>query len=103
MIKCNVVTIKNEIKSINISGHAMYAEPGSDIVCSAVSMLSYAIANKIISIDEQFDLLITDSQFEFINNLSNSTIDVLLETLYEGLLMVEDQYSKYINIEEVKL
>ncbi len=100
MIKC-LVSKDDKVKSIVISGHANYSEYGTDIVCSAVSMLSYAIANKLMQLGYKQAVTITDNKFEFINNVENSDVDLLLDTLVEGIYMVADQYAKYIKIKEV--
>ncbi len=100
MIKCTVE--KDErVKSVVITGHANYGAYGEDIVCSAVSMLSYAIANKLIQLGFKQTVKITDNKFEFKNNVDAMEADLLLDTLVEGLYMVVDQYSKHIKIREV--
>ncbi len=100
MIKC-IVNKDDKVNSVVISGHANYSEYGTDIVCSAVSMLSYAIANKIMLLGYKNVVNITDNKFEFINNVENSDVNLLLDTLVDGLYMVSDQYAKYIKIKEV--
>lgn len=100
MIKC-IVNKDDKVKSVVISGHANYSEYGTDIVCSAVSMLSYAIANKLIQLGYKKVVNITDNKFEFINNVENTDVNLLLDTLVDGLYMVSDQYAKYIKIKEV--
>ncbi len=100
MIKC-IVDKDDKVKSVTISGHANYSEYGTDIVCSAVSMLSYAIANKIYQLGYKQVVNITDNKFEFNNNVENSDVNILLDTLVDGLYMVSDQYAKYIKIKEV--
>lgn len=46
---------------LHVSGHAMYAQAGSDIVCAAVSMLTI---NTVNSIDQFTDDHVTVSQDE---------------------------------------
>lgn len=101
MIKCQIRRQENQIKNICITGHAGYAEHGSDIVCSAVSMLSFAIANQLLIINKDFDVKITDNKFEFNIEDQKHDTQLLIDTLYNGLKMVEDQYKKYIKIKEV--
>lgn len=101
MIKCYVTLENDDIMKLEISGHAGYADSGNDIVCSAVSMLSYAIANKILNLDFETAVEVLDNKFVFKNDVASHDLNLLLETLYEGLLMVEDQYGDYISIKEV--
>jgi uncharacterized protein YsxB (DUF464 family) len=39
--------LKGDTLTITIKGHAEYAEKGSDIVCSAVSILAYTLAEHL--------------------------------------------------------
>jgi len=100
MIICEIKKDSN-IKSLVIKGHAEFDDIGQDIVCAGVSTLVYTIANKILNIDESFNVKIDDNCFNFQNQLNNKEIDLLLETLYEGLLMIQEQYSKNVKIKEV--
>ncbi len=100
MIKCTIKKRKN-IEEVTITGHADYADYGQDIVCSAVSMLSFAIGNKIMLLGYESSVIITDNKFEFINPGTSSDVNLLFETLTEGLEMVENEYSNHIKIREV--
>ncbi len=101
MIKCKYKKNNDVITYISISGHADYSEFGSDIVCAGVSMLSYTIGNALLNQSDQYDLTVLDNEFIFNDNLKTNESSLLLNTLFDGLLMVEDQYSDYIKIEEV--
>ncbi len=100
MIKCTIK--KNEkIEEVTITGHANFADHGQDIVCAAVSMLSFAIGNKIMLLGYESSVQITNNKFHFVNPLTNTGVDLLFETLTEGLEMVENEYSNHIKIREV--
>lgn len=101
MINCNVIRVDEKISSIKINGHAEFAEFGSDIVCAGVSMLVFTIGNKITMLSPAFDLSVSDNEFTFINNDNNHDVNLLLDTLYLGLKMIEEQYDEYISIKEV--
>lgn len=101
MIKCNYKVENQNIIHIHISGHANYSEYGSDIVCSAVSMICYTIGNALMNLSDDFALSIEDNVFVFNDNLNTSESKLLLKTLFEGMLMVENQYNDFIKIEEV--
>ena len=93
---------KNEkIEMLRITGHANYASHGEDIVCAGISTLAYSIGNKILNLDEKFNLVVDENEFLFKNNKDTDNINLLLETLYEGLLMIEHQYPKNITFKEV--
>ena len=50
MINITVIKKKQNIKSIQATGHSGYAEQGEDIVCSAVSVLMETLANGLTEI-----------------------------------------------------
>ncbi len=100
MIKCKIRT-GAEVEYISISGHANFAEYGSDIVCSAVSMLAYAIANQLHELKQENVVAIKKNEFIFEHNANDNQVNLLLTTLANGLRMVENEYGEYINIKEV--
>jgi uncharacterized protein YsxB (DUF464 family) len=86
---------------MKVSGHANYSEHGLDIVCSAVSMLCFCIANTCHDYADNIKCNITDDYFEFSLLISCTESNVLFKTLYEGMLMLRDEYPKYVQIKEV--
>jgi uncharacterized protein YsxB (DUF464 family) len=91
----------NNVSFLRITGHADFAEHGSDIVCAGISTLAYSIGNKILNMDENFNLEVNENEFKFNNDMTNLEINLLLDTLYEGLLMIEHQYPENITFKEV--
>lgn len=91
------------------SGHAGYADPGKDIVCSAVSCLMITIANSIeenvkdkvnISVNEKTTCITIEMPTILDNKASNELI-VLSKTLYLGITQVKEEYEhKYISVKE---
>lgn len=53
MIKVKVAKDSDMIKSVSILGHAMYADFGKDIVCSAASSIATTTINGILSFDKE--------------------------------------------------
>lgn len=101
MIKVKVKRENNNITYINVTGHAKYADYGSDIVCSAVSCLCFTIANQLLSIDETLDITAVNNDFSFTNMNDTHDVQLLLNTLVNGLVQVENEYSKNIKVMEV--
>ncbi len=100
MIRVKYYYNENKIRGFCISGHADFAEPGYDIICSAVSVLSVNAVNSI----EQF----TDDRFKFNTNdgllelhmesVSDST-QLLLDSLSLGIKGIADMYgNEYVNV-----
>lgn len=52
MITVNFIE-DNDVLCLTLTGHAGYAEPGQDIVCSAASILSYTLAQSIATMADQ--------------------------------------------------
>ena len=50
MIKVRFLIGNKQIKGFEISGHAMFAESGKDVVCAAVSSAAYMAANTITEV-----------------------------------------------------
>ena len=98
---------ENLITGIKMSGHAMYARHGKDVVCAAVSVL---VMNTINSIEnftsDRFSLDQNEKkgfiEFHVISPLSNNC-NLLLNSLVLGLYGIEDEYTnKYIRLTQVK-
>ena len=87
-----------EYKRVTCTGHAGYADAGSDIVCAAISML---VINTINSLDE-----LTDARMEVESNEDKGLIEcrfveeldadavLLLDSMVLGLKNVVSQYGK---------
>ncbi len=101
MINCQIRLNNVGITQIKISGHANYCEYGSDIVCSAVSILSFTIGNALLKLDKTFDLIIDKNEIIYNDLFPTKESQLLLDTLYDGLKMLLDDYKEYINIKEV--
>ncbi len=50
MIKVRFSVGNRQLKGFEISGHAMFAESGRDVVCAAVSSAAYMAANTITDV-----------------------------------------------------
>ena len=80
MISVTVYKDKNNhYTGFRCDGHAEYAEPGEDIVCSAVSVLTLNTCNAIEALTEDAALLI--------------------DALVIGMQSLSEQYSEFIHFE----
>ena len=99
---------KNIVKYV-IEGHTNYAENGSDIVCSAVSVTATHTLNGLTDVvkipvgyevrDAYFECIVPDNISEEERKLS----DVLLETMYLTFKDLEEQYKEYITIIDMEV
>ena len=107
MIKVDIFRKNNEIYKFNVTGHADYAEVGSDIVCSAVSVLVINTINAIETFtDEAVKAEADGVNGGFINycltdiekGKKSHDAQLLLETMVLGLKSIENEYCRYIKI-----
>ena len=95
MIK--VVKSNNTFK---ISGHANYAEYGKDIVCASVSSIVITVVNCVMNIDEDSITYQDDGKVITITRIKdNDIVDILLNTMFEMLKDLSNQYKENIIIE----
>lgn len=105
----NVDIIKNKenyIYSFCVSGHAEYAEEGSDIICSAVSVIVINTINSIEKFTEDDIEYITDEGYIFVtlpqvkeNNIVSREADVLIKAMVFALDSMENDYgNEFIKI-----
>ncbi|AWZ48826.1 ribosomal-processing cysteine protease Prp [Hathewaya limosa] len=97
----------DNIVFFKISGHAGYADPGFDIICSSVSSISYTIANGIteilyiepeIKVDENQGLMSLDLSHNSLEEIEKS--QVLMKTMLLGIKSLEQLYGDYIKVIE---
>lgn len=101
MLRVKIVKQNNQVKKINLLGHAGYDVYGKDIVCSSISSIMITTVNAI----EKFGKgLITYCQgkdnFEIIINKNEKIVDNLIENMLDMLKQLEEDYPKNIKIEE---
>ena len=101
MINIKIDKTNDNIDKISISGHSGYKESGSDIFCASVSSICITTVNAIIRIDsgaieydEQDGYLTVDIKKH------TTVIDILIQNMIELLYQLEEDYKKYIKIDE---
>ena len=86
---------------LEVSGHAGQAEPGKDIVCSAVSILTYTFAHIIKDTDtpSNIDMNNGDALIEAECQDMRSFVKALnaLRVVTKGYRLLEGQYPEYVN------
>ncbi|MGL4738669.1 MAG: ribosomal-processing cysteine protease Prp [Cellulosilyticaceae bacterium] len=96
---------------MNVAGHAGYAEAGSDIVCSAVSILVFNTINSIEAYTEEKisinglnrqDGVIDCSFPKRKQGHEYKDCTLLLNSMILGLETIEQMYGEYIKINHIK-
>jgi len=91
-----------EIRGVEITGHAGYAEYGQDIICSAVSVLALNMANSVEAFtDDRFEGKVSEDGGEFSFSFPDSISPeskLLMNSMVLGLKNIREEYgAKYIN------
>jgi uncharacterized protein YsxB (DUF464 family) len=109
MIKVDILRQEKYIYKFTVSGHAGFAEEGSDIVCSAVSILVINTINAIEAFTgEKAKALADDQNGGFIeysftdikSGIKNHDAQLLLETMVMGLKDIGNEYNRYIKVND---
>ena len=97
MIKIKVIYDDSYVKSVRITGHAMYDVKGKDIVCASVSTLAISSINLCISLDETAISYKDDEGLLEINVLKkDGVINNVLLNMINMFKELEKDYSKNI-------
>lgn len=104
MIKVKFKRDSGSLILFKISGHANFDEYDRDIICSAVSAVTYAIINGITDIVKvNADIEVRDGYSRLsLENESFENIEkcqVLMETMLLAIKSMEVQYGKYISLD----
>lgn len=98
MIKVEVVKEKELYKSISIIGHAMYADYGKDIVCSAVSSIVITTINGCIALDEgSLNYTVNDTGVH-ITEINGDSTQTLINNMVSLLKELEEKYPTNIKV-----
>lgn len=99
MIKVKVKKDSDTIKSISILGHAMYADSGKDIVCSAVSSIVTTTINGILSLDKESLSYEVSKDGLVIENIKNDKVtQTLLKNMISLLKELENDYPTNVEV-----
>lgn len=95
-----MIKVLRKDNMIKISGHADYAPYGRDIVCASVSSIITTVVNCIMNIDKSSITYRDDGKRIVITMIKdNDVVVILLNTMFEMLKDLENQYKENIIIE----
>lgn len=107
MIKILIIKQNNNILAIEATGHSGYAVEGSDIVCSAVSVLTQSLAQGLTEVVKIKPTVVVDENIPHFSlalpNLDKEKMhdaQLLINTTYLGLKDIASQFKKYVSIKE---
>ncbi|MDD7194676.1 MAG: ribosomal-processing cysteine protease Prp [Oscillospiraceae bacterium] len=99
MIKVRFSVGDRQLNGFEISGHALFAESGKDIICAAVSSAAYMAANtvtEIIRADAKAQA--EDGAMVLTLNEPNTQAETVLRGLELHLTELSKQYPQHIKI-----
>ena len=92
------------IEQFIIQGHAYAANPGEDIVCAAVSVLSQTTVlslHQIANVDTEYEIKKGYLRCKLPKNLTEKELyetKLLIDTMLLGLKNIQDNYPQYVEI-----
>jgi uncharacterized protein len=98
--------LRNEIQAFSVTGHALTAPHGHDLVCAAVSALAQtAILGFYEVLEQQPSYEITEGKLECrmmdsLDEIQRREAAILLKTMLAGFRNIQQQYPKVIAIED---
>lgn len=99
MIKVKITKENANISSISILGHAMYADYGKDIVCSAVSSITTTTVNGILSLNKDSLSYKVSKDGLIISNInSDKTTQILINNMISLLKELEEKYPTNVEV-----
>ncbi|MDY5993505.1 MAG: ribosomal-processing cysteine protease Prp [Bacilli bacterium] len=99
MIKVKVTKDSDMIKSVSILGHAMYADFGKDIVCSAASSIVTTTINGILSFNKEGLSYEVSKDGLVIKNIKTDNItQTLLNNMISLLKELEKDYPTNVEV-----
>lgn len=98
---------KNENR-ITVDGHALYGESGKDIVCAAVSILTYTLNENlkgITTVKAVFDsghatICCENDMSRFVK--AKSDIDTIFNVICKGYALLSESYPKHVSFETIE-
>ena len=99
-----MIKVKYELKgdryhSINVSGHAQYADKGQDLFCSAVSSIMFGFMNALDALNENIDIKQLTNEIKVVNKSDSGIVQNYFELVMIQLKTIEESYGDFIKLE----
>ena len=99
MIKVIITKDKDLYQKVEVTGHAMYADYGKDIVCSSVSSIVTTTVNGILSFDKEGLSYEVSKDGLVIKNIKTDNItQTLLNNMISLLKELEKDYPTNVEV-----
>ena len=81
-----------------VSGHSGSAEHGHDLVCSAISSITFGLANAVDELIQESEIEIDENKITISIPHPNKNTEFVMRTGLIQLNTVEESYSQYVKI-----
>ena len=100
MIKVTYSQVNEKMTFLEVKGHAYSGEPGKDLVCSAVSAITFGGLNALTPNQEMIQIQVKDSGYVKIKASESISLkdQNILETMLTQLKTIAHSYPQNINI-----
>ncbi|MFA5421281.1 MAG: ribosomal-processing cysteine protease Prp [Bacilli bacterium] len=99
MIKVTYETVNSQITSLEVKGHAQSAEAGEDLVCSAVSAVTFGGLNALRNSSKTLIIKVEEGYVSIAKSGAVLREDgIVLKTMITQLETIARDYSKYVKI-----
>lgn len=102
------IKFKPETMMVKVTGHAGQAEKGKDIVCSAVSILFYTLAQAVMDSEDMLveePVVTIDDGNGYVSCKPKEEYDATMQrtywTILTGFELVAQEYKEYVSFEVV--
>ena len=89
---------KDKIDSIEIKGHANFADYGQDIVCASVSCIATTTINALLRLNKDIEYVSNEGYINLTINNHDEVVDGLIDNMIDLLEQLHKQYKKNIKI-----
>lgn len=98
MIDVTLLIKKEKRLGFAIKGHANFDQHGYDIVCAAVSILSYTAVNTLDYYEIDFDFFDDENEMKVSLKNSNGKSEIILNNFEIGIKTLLTNYNEYVNL-----
>ena len=98
MIDVTLLIKKEKRLGFVIKGHANFDQHGYDIVCAAVSILSYTAVNTLDYYEIDFDFFDDENEMKVSLENPNEKSEIILNDFEIGIKTLLTNYNEYVNL-----
>ena len=98
MIDVTLLIKKEKRLGFAIKGHANFDQHGYDIVCAAVSILSYTAVNTLDYYEIDFNFFDDENEMKVSLKNSNEKSEIILNDFEIGIKTLLTNYNEYVNL-----